>query len=635
MHDHGMLRSSPEPTEPAAAEALLEALASQRLDARTRDLLEPAITQAYAGLRTELDCLATLSGLLADAARAERMDEAHDRHFREALLGESAAAGKAAAEAGALHYHRGVELETTISAYGVLLVRLPETVTPADAAADCSLSLAPLLARGFLDMTRFSAGYVRAMREEYREVAEQLRELAYRDPLTGLANRRLFAEQLDTALRTARRFGHRVGLLRLDVDHFKSLNDSFGHEAGDAVLGELARRLRRCLRDADLPACVGGDEFAVVVPAVATAGHLAQIAERILEASRVPLAWEGQSIEFGISIGGTLSTDGVDAHLLLRTADRALYDVKTAGRGRYAFREARPGQVCPTGLLAHFARALDAGALVFHYQPQIDLASRRTVGVKALLRCACPPLARVGPDVLLRAVERSSLVHRFTAWALQQVARDMRRISVATGFRGIVAVNFSEAQLRDPAATPGILRLAAELAELDLRLEVEVTEDTFSGEDAEWMVQRLGALRSRGVLLALDDFGTGYASLAHLRRLPVDRLKIDRQFVGDMTGSGIARNIVKAVLGLARHLPAAVVAEGVERPDQVEQLRRFGCEAAQGYHFARPLPPDELVRFLRSRPLGEGEPRPAEVVGDCGPSPVEYAGPAPRPPAGA
>lgn len=589
-----------EPPEPGSPESLLEALASRPLDDPSRNRLGDAFARAHAELRAACDSAAAVAGMLADPARAERMVEAHERHFRRAVLdADPATDGAVAAEAGALHYHRGIGLGTAIAGYGVFLVHLLEALAaPADGHGGGDAPTV-VLARGLLDLARFSAGYLRAMREEQQEVAEQLRDLAYRDPLTGLANRRLFAEHLDATLRAARRFGHRVGLLRLDVDHFKTLNDSFGHEAGDAVLAELARRLRQCLRDADLPARVGGDEFAAVVPAVATAGHLAEIAERILNAARTPVSWEGQSIEFGVSIGGTLSVDGIDADLLLRTADRALYDVKAAGRGRYAFREAKPGRICPTGLLSDFARALEEGTLRFHYQPQIDLASRTTVGVEALLRCDCPRLARVRPYELLRAIERSSLVHRFTDWALRHVAEDMRKIASKSGFRGTVAVNLSEVQLRGAASVPAILRLAAELARLGLRLEVEVTEDTFGGEDSERVVQVLGALRSRGVMLALDDFGTGYASLAHLRRFPVDRLKIDRQFVGDMTGSGIARNIVKAVLGLARHLPAAVVAEGVETDEQVKLLRRFGCEAAQGYHFARPLPPDELVAFLR------------------------------------
>lgn len=601
MRDRFESRPQHEPPEPGSPECLLEALASRPLDAALREVLQDGVAGAHATLRSGLDCVAALAGILADPARAERMTEAHGRHFRRALLAEEAVGDReTAAEAGALHYHRGIGLDVMIAAHAVLLLRLLENARPA-AAGDDRAPPTVLLARGLLDIVRLSAGDLRAMREEHRQVAEQLRDLAYRDPLTGLANRRLFAEQLDATLRAARRFGHRVGLLRLDVDHFKALNDSFGHEAGDAVLAELARRLRRCLRDADLPARVGGDEFAAVVPAVATAGHLALIAERILEAARTPVSWEGQTIVFGVSIGGTLSADGIDADLLLRTADRALYDVKAAGRGRYAFREAKPGRFCPTGLLSDFARALEEGALRFHYQPQIDLASRTAVGVEALLRCECRRLARLRPDELLRAIERSSLLDRFTDRALRRVAGDMRRIASETGFRGIVAVNLSGAQLRGAAALPAVLRLAAELAQIGMRLEIEVTEDALGGEDAERMVQMLGALRSRGVMLALDDFGTGYASLAHLRRFPVDRLKIDRQFVADMAASGIARNIVKAMLGLARHLPAAVVAEGVETDEQVKLLRRFGCEAAQGYWFARPLPPDELADFLRRR----------------------------------
>lgn len=587
---------------PGSPESLLQSLACLPLDAAAAEVIRNVLLRAHAELHVSFEYHAARAGLLVDPGRLTRMQEVHACHFHRILPGDQATPQEdLSAEAGALHYHRGIELESTIAAYGLVLIDVASATIASGNIADPGSAVRRLLARGFLDLARFAAGYVRAIREEHRQVAAQLRDLALQDALTGLANRRLFAEQLDAALKLARRRGRRVGLLRLDIDHFKKVNDFFGHEAGDAVLVEVAHRLRCCLREADLAARVGGDEFAVIVVDVASADELARIAQRLLDMAREPMCWEGHVIGLGLSIGGTLSADGVDAKLLLRSADYALYDVKSTGRGRYGFRAAQPGRTCPAGILSDFARALGARKLRFHYQPQIDLASGAIIGIEALLRSQSSRLARVPPNELLSAIQRSNLIHRFTECTVEQVAADTQRLSQATGFRGIVAVNFSEPQLRGQDAPSAILDLASRLAELGMRLEIEVTEDTFSGPDAGHVAEILGALRSRGVLLALDDFGTGYASLAHLRTFPVDRIKVGCEFIRDMTSSAIVRNIVKAVVRLARHVPATVVAEGTETEEQVRLLRQFGCEAGQGYHFARPLPLDGLMQFVRQR----------------------------------
>ncbi|GBD43390.1 putative signaling protein [bacterium HR40] len=581
-------------------ETQLEELAAEPLAPAVARAVEQAIASVHAEIHRDVERRAESVGLLADRSRAARMAEAHACHSYRALLGSGADATTVTSrEAGALHFHRGIDLESMIAAFGLLLIRTLRQALSAIPASSHEAAAGSLVARGIHEILRFSAGYVAAMREEQREITEQLRDLAFRDPLTGLANRRLFEEHLLLALKSARRQGHRVGLLRLDVDHFKSLNDSYGHEAGDLVLVEFARRLRGCVRESDLAARVGGDEFAVLLPAVGTADELARIADRIIRATRVPVPWRGGVLEFGVSAGGTMSNGDVDADVLLRAADRALYRVKSGERGRYAFRRADPEHNRPSDLLSDFARALDGGQIEFHYQPQVALATGAVIGIEALLRFRSPPLSQIRPDVVLRSVQASRLLGRFTAYSCQRIADDMHVLAASTPFRGIVAINLSQAQIHSGGALRDVLRLRRQLQKLGMALEVEVTEDVFGGTDVSVIAHTIRRIRNGGIHLALDDFGTGYASLSHLRIVPVNRLKIDRQFVRDIGTSGIARSIVKAILELARQASATVVAEGVETAEQATLLERYGCEAAQGFLFAKAMPLAGLLAWLR------------------------------------
>jgi len=421
----------------------------------------------------------------------------------------------------------------------------------------------------------------------------QLRQLAHYDSLTGLANRVTLHEAIIEHLRQARA----GALLSMDLDHFKAINDTFGHSTGDEVLAAVAARLRQLVRPDDVVARLGGDEFAILIRTMHDPAQGAALAQRLLAAFTLPCEVSGRRHFVGLSIGiALLPAHGTDVDELLGNADLALYDAKGAGRGRVAIYSAVLGDQSRRRAAIEQAlkQAPERGELSLHWQPQVDVTGWRIVAAEALIRWYHPDLGAVGPDEFIAVAEQAGLVTRVGTWALREACRTAAR---ELGDLDI-AVNISAVQLRDRDFVTIVRNALDEFGIAPHRLEIELTESIFMG-DAEASLAHLRNLQQLGVRIALDDFGTGYSSLAYLRRFPFDTLKIDRAFIRELPLRGDAEAIVGTMLQLADAMRMRTVAEGVETAEQLVQLTRLGCQQVQGYLIARPCAVDDLSE-LRS-----------------------------------
>ncbi|HEY2705628.1 MAG TPA: EAL domain-containing protein [Candidatus Dormibacteraeota bacterium] len=422
---------------------------------------------------------------------------------------------------------------------------------------------------------------------------EQLRDQALHDPLTRLPNRLLLQDRIDHALARQRRTQRPFALLLLDLDNFKTVNDSLGHAAGDHLLVAVAKRLTDCLRASDSAARLGGDEFAILLEDAGGPDHVAPVAERLVDALRQPFIVEQREIFLGVSIGVAISdASRLSADEMLRDADLAMYAAKAQGRGRHVvfsprMREAALDRVA----LEHdLRRAVTAGDLHLVYQPQIDLRSGETVGVEALVRWRHPVLGMVPPDRFIPLAEEAGMIGALDAWVLETACAQTRawREAGAGGLQ--VAVNLSGTEFEDAELVD---RVAEVLARHDLRpadLELEITERVAVQQERSAR-QTLDRLRAMGVRIAIDDFGTGYSMLASLRQFPGDKLKIDKSFVQEIVDTQDRAPLVAAIVAMGHGLGLEVVAEGVETEEQLAVLRRLRCDGAQGYLLGRPADP--------------------------------------------
>jgi diguanylate cyclase (GGDEF)-like protein/PAS domain S-box-containing protein len=441
------------------------------------------------------------------------------------------------------------------------------------------------------------------------QAEERLQYMATHDGLTGLPNSVLLHDRLEAALSRARRARRRVGVMFLDLDHFKDVNDTLGHRVGDALLKELARRIRAALRQSDVLARISGDEFVVVLEDLPDEGSAERVARIILEEVRRPFHVEGNEIHVSGSLGLAMHPeDGADAETLLKNADAAMYHAKELGRNGFRTFSAELAQRRAQRVQVETAlrRALKEDELELHYQPIVDIASGAVHSVEALLRWHDPERGLVLPQGFIPLAEESGLGHAIGHWVMEAAclqARKWRDEGVAS--LG-VSVNLSAGQLRDTAMVADLKRILSRTGCEPGWLQLEITE-TSMVRDVEGASLVLAKLRNLGVRVAIDDFGTGFSSLSHLRHLPVDVLKIDKAFVADVdlprkrgeNAGGAA--IASAVIGLARGLGLKVVAEGVEKRSQLNFLARQGCDAAQGYLLCPPMPVAELERWLAQR----------------------------------
>jgi diguanylate cyclase (GGDEF)-like protein/PAS domain S-box-containing protein len=435
-----------------------------------------------------------------------------------------------------------------------------------------------------------------------KALEDQLRHQAFHDPLTGLANRALFRDRVEHALQRRRPAGRLVALLLLDLDGFKTVNDSLGHAAGDVLLEVVARRVADSLRSGDTAGRLGGDEFVALLDDVGGVREAVAVAERIREALRAPVHLAGKEVFIRASIGIALHLDPAEgADELLRNADAAMYAAKAEGRGSYRVFEPsmHTAAVARLELDAALRRALAEGQLAVHYQPIVSLRDGRIRAVEGLVRWHHPTEGLVGPARFIGPAEESGLVPAIGRFVLQTACAQAQAWT-EMGMRLGVSVNVSGRQLAEPGFV-GEVGHALESSGLDpASLTLEITESVLM-RDTDVALRQLGGLKALGVRLAIDDFGTGYSSLSYLRSFPVDMLKIDRAFVEHVTSDAEGASFVRAIVRLARTLHLATTAEGVETEEQARRLADIGCDFAQGYWFSEPLDTaDATSRLVRA-----------------------------------
>jgi diguanylate cyclase (GGDEF)-like protein len=481
-------------------------------------------------------------------------------------------------------------------ATGVLEVYLPYAAIAAKVDAQLRgtyLRTGAALAALYLVLALISWSSTRRLRRHAAEREHQ----ALHDPLTGLPNREWFRVRAERTLRGAQG-GERGAIVLADLDRFKEVNDTLGHHAGDELLRVVARRLRESLRTDDSVARLGGDEFGLILPNLPDAAHALELLGRVRDELADEISLESLSIGIEASFGVAFYPEhGTTVEELLKHADAAMYQGKrrTAGVVVYELAEEAPGtqSLVVQGELRH---ALERDELLLHYQPKIALDTGRACGMEALLRWQHPERGLLGPAAFLPVIERSGLIEPLTAWVLERALED-RRSWLAAGVRWPVSVNVSARNLESREFATLVLDLLAGSGTAPEELCLEVTETAFAA-DAGVAARALGVLAEHGVAVSIDDFGMGYTCLSQLRSLPVTEIKIDRAFVGGLDQSPEDRSIVRSIVDLGHGLGCTVTAEGVETDATADWLRATSCDAAQGYHYARPVPwPDLLDRF--------------------------------------
>jgi diguanylate cyclase (GGDEF)-like protein/PAS domain S-box-containing protein len=447
---------------------------------------------------------------------------------------------------------------------------------------------------------------------ERKAFEEQLAHQAFHDPVTNLPNRALFVERVRHAIGRSRREGSKLGVMFLDLDDFKTINDSLGHDAGDEALIDVAKRLSASIRLSDTAARFGGDEFVVLLEDLLDTDTAVEIAERILEDLRQPLVIAGKELSLrgsiGISILEESSAAGADE--LIRDADAAMYIAKRDGKGGYRLFEAEmhTGVLARLELRADLQRALADGQLEVHYQPIVRLADDRVAGLEALLRWQHPERGLVGPEEFIPFAEETGLIVPIGRWVLREACRqaaELARLSPRAP-RLYMCVNLSVKQLQQSDIVADVRDALADSGVQPELLTLEITE-TMLIEEPEAAVDKLKQLRALGIRIAMDDFGTGYSSLSYLSRFPVDVIKMDRSFLKGGV-SPEAADLSSAIVALGSSLALDVVAEGIELEEQMQRLRDLGCEFGQGFHFARPMEAHRLGAYLAGRTPDAGEP---------------------------
>lgn len=437
--------------------------------------------------------------------------------------------------------------------------------------------------------------------EERKRVEQSIRHMAHHDALTGLPNRALFRDRLTHAMAQADRYHQKLAVMFLDLDRFKAINDTLGHNVGDQLLKIAAERLRSCVRDCDTVARLGGDEFTVVVEDIIEDHDAAAVAQKILDTLSQPFNLYGHEVFISVSVGVTLyPSDDENADNLLRNADSAMYRAKEYGRNNFQFYVADMNVKARERLMleSSLRRALDRKEFMLYYQPRVDLLSGRVIGAEALLRWRHPEMGLVPPSEFIPILDETGMIIPVGDWALREACRQNRDWQ-DMGLPPIrVAVNLSVRQFIQKDLADTIIS-ALDAAGLSAEhLELEITEDLFL-EHNQTNIITLARLKSMGIHISIDDFGTGYSSLSYLKRLPIDTLKIDQSFVRDIGTDPDNKAIASAIIAMASSLRLNVLAEGVETDEQLAFLRAQGCNEIQGFCFSHPLPAQEFEQLLR------------------------------------
>lgn len=535
-----------------------------------------------------------MSDLIRDEAALERLKAMQGRYFdslTEGCYGPEYVADRL--KVGHAHHRAGLEPKWYIGAYRKYLSAFMPALKRIFWHDDEKLSQAQdaLLKIVFFDMGLALDAY-------FQHDKRALYYMANHDSLTGLPNRNLLQDRLGHAMSVADRSGGTVGVIVLDLDNIKKINDSLGHMVGDLVICEVGERLGNCLRENDTVARWGGDEFVVVLEC--EGGEVSPVANKILQSVRQPLFLDGAEFYISASMGIALyPMDGRDQNELLKNADAAMYLAKKEG-GRNAFRYYRPEMNVDAmrrlNIEAGLRHALEREEFRLHYQPQVDIASGQVVGLEALLRWETEN-GTISPAQIIPVAEETGMILSIGEWVLQTACRQAAAMREA-GLVGInVAVNFSARQFRQPDLVEMVGRVLAATGCDPSWLQIEITESMLM-ENPEQSSLILEKLAGMGVSLAIDDFGTGYSSLAYLKRFPIHFLKIDHSFMQDVDSDSDNAAIVNAVISLGHSLKMKVVAEGVENADQHEFLRQRGCHFGQGYYFHHPAPAEDIMQVL-------------------------------------
>ncbi len=442
--------------------------------------------------------------------------------------------------------------------------------------------------------------------ELMRLIAQRLRAMNFfadHDPMTRLPNRAHLEEYLHQILTKARRNNTVIAVMAIDLDGFRSINDLLGNAVGDQLMNDAATRLRELVRTEDYVSRIGGDEFSIVVDNLSDVHNAVTLAQKLIQGMASPFPLSGHQAQLSPSIGiSYFPQDGGDGKTLLKTANAAASRAREQGGHTHQFfsPELNDHALEMLTITNRLRFALEHEEFILHYQPRINLASGKVSGVEALIRWNDPQKGMISPGVFIPLAEKRGMIGAIGEWVLKEACRQINEWQRAGVPPPLVAVNLSIEQLRKPgfpASIEGILRAANLAAQF---LELEVTEST-AMNDAENAAIVLKVLSDMGFALAIDDFGTGYSSLSHLKRFPVTYLKIDQSFVRGIPSDHNDMAIVKTIIGMAKNLNMRLIAEGVETSEQLEFLKNAGCDEVQGYFFSKPLPPDELVKYLQNR----------------------------------
>ena len=438
---------------------------------------------------------------------------------------------------------------------------------------------------------------------QLKEARLQMEQLAYIDSLTGLANRLLFRDRLEQALKSVQRNKTHAALLYLDLDRFKRVNDSLGHDVGDALLMKVAERLRQCVRHQDTVARMGGDEFVVLLTDVDEMSGASSVAIKVLKVMAEPMKLLTHEIIITPSIGITLAPhDSLNADILLKNADLAMYRAKSLGRNNYQFFTQEMNSKILENLLVEeeLRKALDQDQMILNFQPQIEIESGKLIGIEALVRWQHPEKGLVSPDDFIPVAEETGLIVELGEWVLLTACRNVRNME-ASGFPSIkLAVNLSARQFKDPNLIDMIQNVLDKTNFKPIQLELEITE-TMLMENLDYAIDVLKQIQALGISLTIDDFGTGYSSLSYLKQLPINSLKVDKSFIMDIPYDENDMEITAAIIAMAHKLNLEVVAEGIETDEQWEFLKRNKCDTGQGYLFSKPLAAEPLLEQFSSK----------------------------------
>ncbi|QEI12462.1 putative bifunctional diguanylate cyclase/phosphodiesterase [Cellvibrio japonicus] len=435
---------------------------------------------------------------------------------------------------------------------------------------------------------------------ERKQSEEQIQYLATHDSLTALPNRFMFSKLLAVAIESARRHQRQLAVLFIDLDRFKNINDTLGHDAGDQLLITMANRFRTCLRTSDIVGRLGGDEFVILLPELESHDQAARVAQKILSAAIQPLDVHGQECRVTASIGICLyPEDAEDEQALMKNADIAMYRAKEEGKNNYQFYspDLKVRSLERLMLENNLRKALERHEFFLHYQAKRNLKTGKIAGVEALVRWQHPELGTISPAHFIPLAEETGLIVHLGRWVLR-AACTQGVIWQQQGLPPIcIAVNLSARQFFDDNLINDIANALRESGLAPELLEMEITEGMIM-QDAERAIRILTGIKALGVRLAIDDFGVGYSSLAHIKRFPIDTLKVDSSFIRDIPANREDRAITEAIIAMGKTLSLTVIAEGVETQEQENFLRDSACDQTQGYYFSKPVSPEEFTRFM-------------------------------------